>query len=544
MCGIFGLIGKNTLPKSLIGSKFINGENRGPESSILKFLKSKNKNIDIILGFHRLAINGFLNPTSEQPIVKKNCVLICNGEIYNWSRLSKECDTICDTGSDCEIIIHLYKKYGPKQTLQMLDGVFAFILYDKENDSIFIARDSLGVRPMFIWESKDINDNTFSIASEIKMSHGLLPFSPKPFTPGHYIFTSLNTFDLTMNRFYDNNSFENNTINSEELCLELIKDTLQDAVRKRVDNTDREIACLLSGGLDSSLVTALVVKEYVMRNGINSSKDVHTWSIGMEGSEDLNYARMVANHLKTTHHEIKLSEKDFIDAIQKVIYTIETNDTTTIRASVGNYLICKYIRQYSNAKVIFNGDGSDEVTGGYLYFHCAPDSTAFDQECRRLLNDIHLFDVLRSDRTISCHGLEARTPFLDRNFVQSYLSIPRRFRYHSGNKQCEKYLLRKAFSIDNLLPHDVLWRTKEAFSDGVSKKTRSWYEIIQDYASKLYNLNDKKKAEQIYYDKIFTDYYGDLTNNKNIIPYKWMPKFIEAEDSSARTLKIYDKVNL
>lgn len=544
MCGIFGLIGNNTLPISFIQSKFIKGEKRGPETSILKSLKSQHSDVDIILGFHRLAINGFLNPASEQPIKKENCVLICNGEIYNWTRLAIECDVKCDTGSDCEIIIHLYKKYGAKQTLQMLDGVFAFILYDQEKDCIFIARDSLGVRPMFIWEPEKNSENScFGIASEVKMANGLLPHSPKPFLPGHFIFTSLKNIDLTRNRFYDNNSFENNTINSEEQCLQIIKSSLQDAVRKRVDNTDREIACLLSGGLDSSLVTALVVKEYVMRNGITSSTDVHTWSIGMEGSDDLKYARMVANHLRTTHHEIKLSEKDFIDAIPEVIYTIETNDTTSIRASVGNYLICKHIREFSNAKVIFNGDGSDEVTGGYLYFHCAPDSTAFDKECRRLLNDIHLFDVLRSDRTISCHGLEARTPFLDRNFVQSYLSMPRRLRYHPGNKQCEKYLLRKAFSNNNLLPDDVLWRTKEAFSDGVSKKTRSWFEIIQDYASKLYNLNDKKKAEQLYYDKLFTYHYGELSINQHIIPYKWMPKFIEADDCSARTLTIYDNVN-
>ena len=178
---------------------------------------------------------------------------------------------------------------------------------------------------------------------------------------------------------------------------------------------------------------------------------------------------MVARHLGTNHHSIVLKESDFLNAIETVIYTIESYDTTTVRASVGNWLISKYIKENSEAKVVFNGDGSDEVTGGYMYFHCAPDELEFDKECRRLLGNIHYFDVLRSDRSISSHGLEARTPFLDRSFVQNYLSIPAKFRYHKGNKQCEKYLLRKAFENDNILPKEVLWRTKEAFSDGVSK---------------------------------------------------------------------------
>ena len=259
----------------------------------------------------------------------------------------------------------------------------------------------------------------------------------------------------------------------------------------------------------------------------------------MEGSEDLRMAKLVADHLGTTHHEIKLDEQEFIDAIPEVIRMIESNDTTTVRASVGNYLICKYIRENSDAKVVFNGDGSDEVAGGYLYFHYAPDSIEFDKECRRLLKDIHLFDVLRSDRTISCHGLEARTPFLDRGFVETYLSIPPNLRNHNKTKTCEKYLIRTAFNEMNILPKEVLWRRKEAFSDGVSKKTKSWFEIIQDFAEEKYNINGKE-AEQRYYDEIFCSYYGDFNYTINIVPYKWMPRFVDASDCSARTLKIYN----
>jgi asparagine synthase (glutamine-hydrolysing) len=242
-------------------------------------------------------------------------------------------------------------------------------------------------------------------------------------------------------------------------------------VAKRVKNTDRPIACLLSGGLDSSLITALVRKHY----GMN---ELHTWSIGLKGSDDLKHARIVADHLKTIHHEICLTEQQLLDAIETVIFDIESYDTTTVRASVPNWLICKYIKEQTESKVIFNGDGSDELTGGYMYFYNCPDIIEFDKECKRLLEDIYYFDVLRSDRSISTNGLEPRTPFLDRAFVDFYLSISSKIRWEYNNKQ-EKYLFRKAFD-KNYLPYEILWRKKEAFSDGVSKKSRSWFEIIAE----------------------------------------------------------------
>ena len=491
MCGIFALLNniKNCARNgdvqeeiAMVKQSFMLGMNRGPERSIFQYYNTE----DVALGFHRLAINGYGNELSTQPLFLSNCILICNGEIYNWKKLSKQMDIKCSTGSDCEIIIHLYKKYGIDHTLQMLDGVFAFVLWDRSTNYIYVARDTFGVRPLFIWTYTNFyQKQIYLFTSEMKMGlmDHLYHSVVKQFPPGHmmkFFYSHTKEFVLEEESIFSQpNSFINNMIQTEEQATDLIRSTLCAAVQKRIDNTDREIACLLSGGLDSSLIAALVAKDYK-----NKGKHLHTWSIGMAGSEDLKYAKCVADYIGSIHHSIELSEQEFLDAIEPVIYAIESNDTTTVRASVGNWLICKYIREQSNAKVIFNGDGSDEVTGGYLYFHYAPDVIAFDKECRRLLRDISYFDVLRSDRSISSHGLEARTPFLDRNFVQSYLSLPVEMRSHAQQKKCEKYLLRSAFKDMNLLPKEVLWRTKEAFSDGVSKQTRSWYKIIQEYASK------------------------------------------------------------
>jgi asparagine synthase (glutamine-hydrolysing) len=325
------------------------------------------------------------------------------------------------------------------------------------------------------------------------------------------------------------------------------------AVQKRCLVTERPIACLLSGGLDSSLITALVNEFHKEHN----TKPLETYSIGLANSVDLVYAKQVAEYLGTNHHEIVLTEQDFLDAIPEVIAAIESYDTTTVRASIGNYLLGKYIAKHSDAKVIFNGDGSDELTGGYLYMGKCPCAIEFDKESRRLLKDIHMFDVLRSDKSISSHGLEPRTPFLDRSWVNYYLSISPTTRFHVlNNKQCEKFLLRNAFSPEHylncdgkpLLPDSVLWRRKEAFSDGVSGQSRSLFEIIQEYVdgkiddkefgenSGNYTHNTPKTKEQYYYRKLFEGFYPD---SSNVVPYFWMPKYVAANDASARTLAIY-----
>jgi asparagine synthase (glutamine-hydrolysing) len=480
------------------------------------------------------------------------------------------------TDSDCEVIIHLYMKYGIEQCLQMLDGVFSFILCDSNINSnaskLYVARDPYGVRPLYVLKHRDNNimngiNQLFGFASEMKVLNEFYQrlynknndYVIEHFKPGTF---SLYTQEYkvnpvwinTLSESYHSTGFQSIMYSSSFQCEDIVSNIqyyLQNAVKKRVLVTERPIACLLSGGLDSSLITALVNEYHKTKSDI----PLETYSIGLEGSEDLKYASIVAKYLGTKHTEIILTEKDFLDAIPEVIYAIESYDTTSVRASIGNYLIGKYISQYSDAKVIFNGDGSDELCGGYLYMHCAPDAIEFDKECRRLLKDIYMFDVLRSDKCISSHGLEPRTPFLDRSWVQYYLSIDPNIRFHSRNGQCEKFLLRNAFSKENftnnegqpLLPDSILWRTKEAFSDGVSKSTRSLYQIIQDYIKDVHpsiqqiynddnNYTKQDTLEKIYYRNLFENYYK---GNANIIPYFWMPRYVDASDASARTLPIY-----
>jgi asparagine synthase (glutamine-hydrolysing) len=577
MCGIFALLNNKYCDKKKLEEACNKGKDRGPEYSHFLDLPS----INCSLGFHRLAINGVDDDLSNQPFFIDGIYLICNGEIYNHKDLLNILNITPNSKSDCEIIIHIYKKYGIEQTLQLLDGVFAFVMIDTNTKQIFVARDTYGVRPLFVnifKKTKRIDLDgahyctSYAFASEMKQ---LININNKDvydekigqFEPGHLsIFKyretlrSHSSIKYTEIEHIDDiafsapNSFSVLTDKKDyRNILENIYNKLYQAVSKRVDNTERPIACLLSGGLDSSLIAALVKQ---IHNG-----ELHTWSIGFEGSEDLKYAQLVADHIGSIHHSIVVTEEEFLFAIPDVINSIESYDTTTVRASVGNWLICKKIKEQSNAKVIFNGDGADEVMGGYLYFHEAPDSIAFDKECRKLLTNIHYFDVLRSDRSISSHGLEARTPFLDRSFVQYYLSIGYNIRDHKYNNKPEKYLIRDAIKKINptLLPDKVLFRTKEAFSDGVSKQTKSWYEIIQDFVKNSiyphlygekneeyilqnmnpYVFNRPKTLEQLYYRDIFEKLFPKIGIEK-IIPYFWMPNFVKnATDASARTLNIY-----
>jgi asparagine synthase (glutamine-hydrolysing) len=490
MCGIFLLLNNNAsnpVSRDIIESCFYQTKPRGPEYSLLVQYDGRTT-----LGFHRLAING-LDVGSHQPFDIDGILLICNGEIYNYKELYKMMkDVVPSTHSDCEVIIHLYKRYGIEQCLRMLDGYFAFILID--NDTIYVARDMFGVRPLFVAEVSRVDmfhsdysavacysPKFYAFASELKSICHLFDDNKRvvvermeQFKPGTYSVYKLTDVDevslrnVIYNR--EQNVFESpkywECINN---CVEwgivggghvsvydlntniynTIVETVESAVKKRVAATERKIACLLSGGLDSSLITSLVAKYSKL---LGKSDKIETYSIGFTDSEDLKYAREVAEHLGTDHHEIIVSEREFLDAIPEVIRAIESYDTTSVRASVGNYLVAKYISENSDAKVIFNGDGADEVMGGYLYMGLAPDEIEFDRECVRLLNNICYFDVLRSDRSIASNGLEARTPFLDVEFVRNYLMIPSKYRFHTLNKEQEKYLIRKA---QRKLQHDV-----------------------------------------------------------------------------------------
>lgn len=570
MCGIFALLNTNNNDHTqniIIKEQFYKGKRRGPEYS-----KLEDQYMKMILGFHRLAING-LNIQSNQPIVFKDIVLICNGEIYNYKQLYNSMNVQPVTDSDCEVIIHLYLNYGIEQTLNMLDGVYSFVLYDNRiNDelvnNIYIARDPLGVRPLY--KLYNINDNydlfkLYGFASELKCleyfyNQNVFHYRLEQFQPGTYsIFQYGSKVKSTWEPIVTNKpyfipsfSYTRHTYDIPQLKEELflnISRNLNAAVIKRCNTTERPVACLLSGGLDSSLIAALVAN-YFRKKG----KQIETYSIGLENSEDIKYARIVADYIGSKHTEIIVTEHDMFNAIPEVIKAIESYDTTTVRASIGNYLIGKYIDTNSEAKVIFNGDGSDELFGGYLYMHQCPDDIEFDKETRRLLKDIHLFDVLRSDKSISSNGLEPRTPFLDRTFVNYILSIPPYFRNHRNFKEPEKFLLRKSFeytyfcdSINRqILPDEILWRKKEAFSDGVSSHGRSLFTILQEFIALYYDQENYKvdgykpciELEKKYYKEIFDK---EFPNCSHIIPYFWMPKYTNATDPSARTLCFYNE---
>lgn len=568
MCGIFALLNTENVQREEIYDDFMKGQSRGPESS--KLTEYSN----IFLGFHRLAING-LNDLSNQPIVYKDgsnndIVLICNGEIYNYRELYGSMNVTPITESDCEVIIHLYIRYGMHQTLVMLDGVFSFVLLDNHKEQLFVARDPFGVRPLYMLDTfmRSTNSVLWGFSSELKCLNGLVSNlqctygTIKQFTPGTYkTYYKSNKFILPSSetKWYELKILSEYHKLSLPSCLKGVGNSsyliqilahlpnyVNSAVIKRCETTERPVACLLSGGLDSSLIAALVANYF---RGLN--KQIETYSIGLEGSEDIRYARMVADYIGSKHTEVIVTEDEMFEHIPAVIYAIESYDTTTVRASIGNYLIGKYISTHSDAKVIFNGDGSDELFGGYLYMNKCPDDIEFDKETRRLLSDIYMFDVLRSDKCISSHGLEPRTPFLDRSLVNYVLSIPPGFRNHNnyiGNDGIiqEKYLLRRAFNDymeDSLgrkiLPDEILWRRKEAFSDGVSKKGRSLFTILQDkIREKTNNQTDEPgiEIEKAYYKKYFESFYKDRLE---ILPYYWMPKYTETNDPSARTLTIY-----
>jgi asparagine synthase (glutamine-hydrolysing) len=553
MCGIFSLLNTNyndeLFTKEFIKQQFNMGQQRGPDFSTIQ-----NISINVIFGFHRLAING-LNDISNQPICIDDIILICNGEIYNYKELYELSNIKPTTNSDCEIIIHLYKKYGMHQTLTMLDGVFAFCLCDNRitdelmTSNIYVARDPYGVRPLYCLKPLLYNKR-IGFASELKMLTEFCNMDPTKsyitqFIPGTYSkFVIQNKVLSNWIPDFQNIKYHEPTFslissnNNPEWIIQGIQHYLIQSVKKRYLNTDKPIACLLSGGLDSSLITALINEQH----NITHTTPLETYSIGLKDSEDLRYARIVADYLGTNHTEIIVSEEEMFEFIPYVIYAIESYDTTTVRASIGNYLLGKYISENSEAKVIFNGDGSDELCGGYLYMNLCPDPIEYDKETRRLLKDIYLFDVLRSDKCISSHGLEPRTPFLDKSFVNFYLSIPPLVRFNNP----EKFLLRSAFSIENfhnskglqILPDVILWRKKEAFSDGVSNKGRSLFQILQDFISKELDIYPPSiEMEKKYYKDHFLKSYP---NSDNLLPYYWMPKYIKnITDPSARTLSIY-----
>ena len=552
MCGIWVYVNGKNQHRTLSDTttvKCVNTlSNRGPESSVIQQYKH------VILGFCRLAIND-LSPAGMQPMSQNGVHWICNGEIYNWKELRDRLGIQCSSASDCSILGPLWEYFNknPIQFFRALDGVFALAIYDEKSGMLVVGRDPYGVRPLFKGYSNFDGDLCFG--SEIK---SLIRVSDKiqPILPGHFlIINAEENIELSCQKYHTIPWLKNPIWSPQyehglERACEAIRESLRIAVRKRL-MTERPIAALLSGGVDSSLICALLQSE-LKRAGV--TVPLKTFSIGFEGSPDLFHARLVAGHIGSDHTEIKVAPQDFISAIPEVIRTIESYDITTVRASVGNWMVAREIRGLTDCKVVFNGDGSDEIFGSYLYFFRAPSDEAFEAESARLLEDIHLYDVLRSDRSISSHGLEPRTPYLDKQFVAVARAVCTQWRRPVSNgtgeyPSVEKWILRKAFSETGLLPDAVLWRQKEAFSDGVSRTgtEQPWYKQLSSFVSGIDNWADKSEefthlkpitAEAYYYRSIFESIYG--SGCKNIIKYFWMPKWSgETGDPSARTLSIY-----
>ena len=451
-----------------------------------------------------------------------------------------------ESGSDCEIILHMIERFGILETLKSLDGVFAFVYYDRVTETFYVARDPFGVRSLYIGLTRK---NNVVFSSELKSMDELVSTCDQ-FRPGHYMIIHKDTTDYTpvpyfeyefplIDKHYEGDPTPFVSEMSRVMFEAKVKNLLTNAVDKRL-MAERPIGCLLSGGLDSSLVTALVAKHFPRGK-------LKTFSIGLPGSEDLRYARLVADHLGTDHHEVVVTEKQMLQFIEKDIYQIETYDTTTIRASVPMLMLSHYIQAYTDIKVVYSGEGSDEASGSYLYFHNAPSPEEFQEECIRLLKDMHMYDVLRCDKSTAGAGLEVRVPFLDLEFLKYYMSIPPE--YKMPHKGIEKYLLRKAFDGTDLLPREVLWRMKEGFSDGCSSKKRSWYQIIQEWVETQITdeefereaptyFNPPKFKEALYYRQVFSKLFKDRDNT---VPYYWLPKWSgDISEPSARVLKVYE----
>ena len=558
---------------------------RGPDNS--RFIVSGQR----CIGFHRLAING-LTPAGDQPFSLLGCELICNGEIYNHTQLAEKHGFTCVSDSDCEVVIHLYQLFNGdmQSTLRELDGVFSLVLIDRERDLVHVARDPFGVRSLYIGSSSNYACD-ISVASEMKALQHC--DHVKQFPGGCYMTLSKqdqSQFDAQVQPYYADLSLDETQevphvynfgtalldadVNAPPAQLEmracvLVRNLFELAVCKRL-MSERPVGCLLSGGLDSSIVTALVVKHMAQaqqsqiqaqQSQIQSaamSPMVDTYAVGLEGSVDLKWARRVSEYLGTRHHEVCLTEQQFLEAIDATIYQIESYDTTTVRASVGNYLVSKYIYDNTDNVVIVCGDMSDEIFGSYRGFTKAPSDRDFARENARMVRDVRYFDLLRSDKSISGAGLEARVPFADKTFLEFVMSLPpwmKRFG-EGADYAIEKHLLRKAFG--SLLPEDVMWRRKEAFSDGVSGHERTWVQIIQEYVDKRvsdtefslanelhkFKHNAPYDKESYYYRTVFERHFAG-NGRAETIPYFWRHPFCEGTlDPSARLLKdVYSAEN-
>lgn len=512
MCGITGIFRlKEQTPqirqKALRMSKKI--RHRGPDWSGIYCGGSA------VLAHERLSI---VDPESGgQPLYSPagDCVLAVNGEIYNHKDIRRSTDYDFQTGSDCEVVLALWSKIKDNPTreaisamMERLNGIFAFALYDKTRDEFLIARDPIGVIPLYIGHDKD---GTVYVASELKALEGECD-TYEPFLPGYYYYSR----DEKMTRYYDPEWTDYAAVKDNPADSAAIREAMNEAVKRQL-MSDVPYGVLLSGGLDSSIISAVTqiyADHRVEDDGTTRAwwPRLHSFAIGLEGAPDLANARKVAGHIGTVHHEIHYTVQDGLDALRDVIYHIETYDVTTVRASTPMYLLARVIKSMG-IKMVLSGEGADEIFGGYLYFHKAPDAKAFHDETVRKIAKLHLYDCMRANKALSAWGIEGRVPFLDREFLDVAMRINPEAKMCRG-KTIEKKILREAF--EDLLPDEIVWRQKEQFSDGVGY---SWIDSLKQltseavtdeqmaHAAERFPVNTPMCKEEYYYRTIFEELF-------------------------------------
>jgi asparagine synthase (glutamine-hydrolysing) len=506
MCGIVGVfdlkVNHTELRTSVLKmSKKV--RHRGPDWSGIFYCEKA------ILAHERLSI---VDPESgRQPLYSKdrNLILAVNGEIYNHQQIRKRYEDSYEfqTHSDCEVILPLYRDKGP-DFLEEMNGIFAFALYDREKDCYFIARDHIGIIPLYMgWDQF----GNFYVASELKALEGTCN-KIQEFLPGHYLYSK----EGVMKRWYTRDWMDYEAVRDNPTSIDDLRTALEASVHRQL-MSDVPYGVLLSGGLDSSVVSAVAKKYAPKRIESNDTAEawwpqLHSFAVGLTGSPDLAAARKVADHIGTVHHEINFTVEEGLDAIRDVIYHIETYDVTTVRASTPMYLLARVIKSMG-VKMVLSGEGADEIFGGYLYFHKAPDSKAFHEETVRKLSKLHLYDCLRANKSLAAWGVEGRVPFLDKEFMDVAMRINPKDKMIS-KERIEKWVLRKAF--EDYLPASVAWRQKEQFSDGVGY---NWIDTLKAVTSrevtdeKLANakyrfpINPPMSKEEYFYRSIFSEQF-------------------------------------
>ena len=547
MCGIVGIFNIKTNPESLRTQALTMSRrirHRGPDWSGIYVGKTA------ILAHERLSI---VDPASGgQPLKSPDgkLILSVNGEIYNHRAIR---NGICkdypfQTGSDCEVILALYQKKGI-DFLEDLNGIFAFALYDEENDRFLIARDSIGVIPLYMGSD---DAGRIYVASELKALEGFCS-EYKPFLPGHYY----DSRSGRMERWYKRDWEQYDNVKDNGADIAELREALCQSVQRQL-MSDVPYGVLLSGGLDSSIVSAVAKRYAARRVETDNTREawwpqLHSFAVGLKGAPDLEAARKVADYIGTVHHEINFTIQEGLDALRDVIYYIETYDVTTVRASTPMYLLARVIKSMG-IKMVLSGEGADEIFGGYLYFHKAPNARAFHEECVRKISKLYLYDCLRANKSLSAWGVEGRVPFLDKEFMDVAMRLNPEAKMAKDGKM-EKWILRKAF--EDMLPESVVWRQKEQFSDGVGY---SWIDVLKQitservsdeemaHAAERFPINPPMNKEEYYYRSIFEEHFPSASAARSVpsersvacstaTALEWDESFKKLNDPSGRAVK-------